>query len=149
MSEQLLMKFMLQLHRPPKFVERKCRQEWVHSNVKQGQFMVLDKMNGVAGGALENQRRSCSVKQRQNFKGIKDKVTNICKNISKCLQRHLSEVLQEVQVQQVASREEVDMRYLSVFLKDHTIRICFTTSRSGASENSSEKINSCDISVII
>ena len=80
------------------------------------------------------------MKQRQNFTGAKGLVSSICKNISRVVDATCQKFQHEVQVQQVASREEVeiwDMHCPSLMLKDHIIRILYTTSRSGASENSS------------
>ena len=75
------------------------------------------------------------MKQHQNFKGIKDKITNICENVNR------PEVQQEVRVQQDASREEVEhLRHelsQSHAEGSHCQSLC-TTRKSGASERSSE-----------
>ena len=63
------------------------------------------------------------------------------KEYQQSVRRHVSEAQQEVQVQQVASREEVDMfrHELSQSLAEGShCEILFTTSRSDASERSSE-----------
>ena len=49
----------------------------------------------------------CSVEQVKNFKDMKDKLMSICKNISNVFDATCQKVQQEVQVQQVASGEEV------------------------------------------
>ena len=43
-SKQLVMKFMLQLHKLPKCLERKCGKEWVLSNIKQSKLGLLIKL---------------------------------------------------------------------------------------------------------
>ena len=82
---------------------------------------VIEVMS-VAGDAQENQRQSHEYLQE-----------------SQQSVRRLSEVQQEVQVQQVANREEVEIlsRELSLAEASHHQNL-HTTSRSGASESSSE-----------
>ena len=41
MSKQLVMKFMLQLHKPPMCLERKCGKECVLSEIKQSNLVLL------------------------------------------------------------------------------------------------------------
>ena len=50
------------------------------------QVTFLKEMNSVAGDALEKpgkREEVCPMKQRQNFTGIKGKITNICQNVSR------------------------------------------------------------------
>ena len=57
MSERLVMKFLLQLHKLPTCLGRKCGKEWVLSKIKQRktwtshQVTLLNEMNSVAGDA--------------------------------------------------------------------------------------------------
>ena len=88
-SKQLVMKFMLQLHKLPKCLERKCRKQCVLSKINQSKpgllikLCFLNEMNCVEGDSLENQRRSLlSEAMTELHKG---KVTNIFKNLSKVL----------------------------------------------------------------
>ena len=111
MSERLVMKFLLQLHKLPTCLGRKCVKEWVLSKIKQRktwtshQVTLLNEMNSVAGDALENQRRSLLNKataelqqhQRQSHQHLHDNQNGV--------RRHLAEVQQDVQIQQVASGE--------------------------------------------
>ena len=106
--------------------ENQAEQPWTSHQV-----VLLNEMSSVV----------CPMKQRQKFTGIQGKVTNICKKYQQSVQHHVSEVQTEVQFQLVASGEEVD--YLR-----HELTQCLvegshyqnleTTSRCGASENSSE-----------
>ena len=59
-------------------LENQAEQTYTSHQVK-----LVDEMNVVAGDAVENQRKVWSVKQRQNFKGVKNKVNNICKHLSR------------------------------------------------------------------
>ena len=81
-----MMKFVLQLHKLPKFLEQKCgeRMGALENQADQTwtshQVTFLDDMNSVAATHWTT-REVCSMKQRQNFKGIKGQVTSIGKNI--------------------------------------------------------------------
>ena len=70
------MKFMLQLHKPPKCPDLNCGKEWMPSKINQTSHKVtlLNEMNGVAGDTLKKPEKVvCSMMQRQNFKGIRGK----------------------------------------------------------------------------
>ena len=89
MGKELVMKFTLQLHKLPKCLERKCEQAWVPSKIKPSILGLLIKLRYWMRWRVSQATRwktreeVCSVKQRQNFKDIKGKVTSICKIISR------------------------------------------------------------------
>ena len=64
----------------------------------------------------KNREEICSVKQIQNIKGIKGKVTSVCNNTSREFDATCQKFNKKFLVQQVASREEVQLfrRELSV-----------------------------------
>ena len=116
-------------------LENQAEQTWTSH-----QIMFLNEMNGAAGDALDNQRRSLlndataelQRHQRQNHQHLQE--------YQQGLRRHLSEGSQVVQIHQVATREEVAIlrRELSQsFSEGSHYQNVFTTSRSGASESSS------------
>ena len=86
-----------------------------------------------------------------HFKGIKGKVTSICKKILTVLHATHQMFQQEVQVQNVASGEEVEIMrrepFQSLAEGSHCQNLC-TTSRSGASEIL-QKFSSCEMGVNI
>ena len=83
-----------------------------------------------------------SAKQMQNFKNIRGRIKNILKKISKMFNAlKIPEVQKKVQSQQVASGEELqNFRHeLSQSLVEGAhYQTLYNTSRSGASENSSD-----------
>ena len=96
--------------------------------------ILLNEMTSCACAALENQGRSV-------LSEATAAVQMYQKEYQQSVRRHVSEAQQEVQVQQVASREEVDMfrHELSQSLAEGShCEILFTTNRSNASERSSE-----------
>ena len=106
---------MLQLHKPSKCPERKCGKELVISEIKQSKtwtshsVVLLDEMRGVAGDALENRRRNLLSEATAELERQQRQCHEQLKGYRQRVQRHLSEIRQEVQIQQFASREEVDI----------------------------------------
>ena len=138
---------MLQLHKPPKCPRRKCGQEWVLSENKQSKtwtshsVILLDEMRGVASDALENRRRNLLSEATAELQKQHRQSHEQLQEYRQRVQRHLSEVWQEVQIQQVASGEEVDIsrHELSQSLPAGPhYQYLYATSRSGVFENSSE-----------
>ena len=109
MSKQLVMKFMLQLHKMPKWFRVEMRdglgalENQAERTCTSHQVTFLNERNGDAGDAVENQRRSflneataeLQRHQKQSYEHLQDHQQGV--------RRHLSEVQQEVQVQRVAS----------------------------------------------
>ena len=82
MTKPLVMKFMLQLHKPPKCPERKCGQEdQAEQTWTSHQDMSLDERNSVASDALENQRRS--LLNEATAEHQMRKIMCICNNITR------------------------------------------------------------------
>ena len=72
------------------------------------QVFSLSEMNRVGGDALENQRRSLLNKATAERQRHQRQNTEYLPEYQQGVRRHLCEVQQEVQVQQVASREDMD-----------------------------------------
>ena len=119
-------------------LEQRAEQSWTSHQV-----MLLDEMNSVAGDALEwkSREEACSVEQIQNFRRHERQNHEHLQEYQQDVERHLAEVQNEVQSHQIASREESkNMRHeLTQSLFEEARRqTLYTTSRSGASESSSE-----------
>ena len=125
MSGRPVMKLMLQLHGPPKCLERKCSQTTSRS--------ILDRFSSHSIGRDEwcRKRRPGNPEKKfaQCCKCRTPKTSTAESRTSsrnqQDVQRHLSEVQNEVQSQQVARREEVGILHeLSQFLiEGHIIRL--------------------------
>ena len=145
MSKQLVMKFTLQLHKPPKCLQRKFEQKMgaLENQAEQTwtshQVVSLNEMHSDASNALENQRRSLlsdatpelQRHQKQSHEHLQE------------YQRHLSEVQQEVQVQQIASAEEVE------HLRHEVSQYLVEGSPYHVRPKIHQKFSSCDTSVNI
>ena len=83
----------------------------------------------------------CPVKQQQNLKRHQRQSHEHMQENQQSVQRHLSEVPNKVQVQQVPNGEDLDILRCVLFQSDaegsHCQNLC-TTGRSGVSENLSE-----------
>ena len=111
-SERLVMKFMLQLHKATDMslaemwermgaIENQAEQKWTSHQVT-----LLNEMKCRKRTHWKTERRILlSVSQRQNFGGIEGKVARICKNISRVSGATCQKFKQKVRVEQVASRE--------------------------------------------
>ena len=114
------------------FVEQRGEQSWTSHQV-----LLWDDLNCVAGDAVENQTRHLlreAGSEHQRHRTLNQKYQQE-------VQRHVSEVLNEVHSQQVASREGVDIlrHELSHSPAEGThYQNLYTSGRSGASEGSSE-----------
>ena len=98
-------------------------------------------MKSVAGDALENQRRSLLNDATAELQRHQRQSSEHLQEYQQGVWRHLSAVQHQDQVQQVASREQVEIsrRELSQsFAEASNYQSQCTTSRSGASESSSE-----------
>ena len=98
-------------------------------------------MKSVAGDALENQRRSLLNDATAELQRHQRQSSEHLQEYQQGVRRHLSEVQHQDQVQQVASGEQVEIlrRELSQsFAEASNYQSQCTTSRSGASESSSE-----------
>ena len=106
-------------------------------------------MNSVARDALENHKRNLLIEANSEIQRHKKKSRESLQEYQQSVPRHLSEVQQELQVQQVARRwEEVDIlrHELSQSLAEGShYQNMYTTSRCGTSESSSSmsKRGSC------
>ena len=96
--------------------------------------------------ALEKREEVCSMKQRQNFKGIKGKVTSICKNISRVFDATCQKFNKKSKSNRLRVEKKLKFECPSLLLKDHTIRICL---RQGdlVRPKVHQKFGSCDWSV--
>ena len=110
-------------------------------NLRSHQATLLNEMDSVADDALENQRRSLLNEATAELRRHQRPSHKHLQEHQQSVRRHLSDFQQEVQVQKVASSEELEIlrHELSQSLAEgsHYQNLC-TTSRSGASEGSSE-----------
>ena len=117
-------------------LENQAEQTWTSHQVT-----LLNEMTSVPSDALENQRRSLLNEATAELQRHQRQSHEHLQEYQQGVRRHVSEVRQEVQVQQVASREDVEIlrRELSQCLAERAHgQNRLTTSRSGASESSSE-----------
>ena len=108
------MKFMLQLHKQPKCLERKrgarmgalenrAEQTWTSHHV-----IPWNEMKSVAGDALGNQKRNLFDEATAEDQRHQWQIREHLQGYQQGVRRNLSEVRPEVQVQQDASGEEVE-----------------------------------------
>ena len=124
-------------------VERKRGKEWVLSEVKQSK---------PVSQATDTKTREevCSMGQRRKFKGIKGKVSSICKNISRvfgatCQKFNGKSKSNRLRVEK--KLKLIDSSCLILLLKDRIIRIC--SRQTGLVRlKVHQKFSSCDKNVV-
>ena len=116
-------------------LEHQAEQTWTSHPV------MFWEMQSVTCDALENLRRNLLIEATAELQWRQTQSREHLQEYKQCVQRHFSEVQQQVHVQQVARREEVEIlrHELSRSLAEGShYQNLFTTSRSGASESSSD-----------